>query len=166
MNHLKSLFILVPLTACLLFSQHAAAQFSLGGGVTYGEGIEEFGVSARAAYAFNESFEMAAKYSYFFADDGVDFSMIDLDTHFTFFGDDSVSVYGLGGLNISIFDFDDVDIPGVGEIDLGSETELGANVGVGFLVNTSDRLGIFGEAKYVIGDADQFVFTTGLRFGF
>lgn len=150
----------LPLVACLLlFSLPAAAQFSVGGGLTYGEGIEELGVQGRASYAFSPSLELAGKYSFFFVDGDVDFSTVDVDAHFTFLDEGNVSFYGLGGVNLSIFDFDAF-------FGLGSETEIGLNVGSGVRVGISDRADFFGELKYIIGDADQLVVSAGLRFGF
>ncbi|MEM9387117.1 MAG: hypothetical protein AAGA68_18790 [Pseudomonadota bacterium] len=161
MKQANSLVAALPLALCsLLLSHQAAAQLSLGGALTYGEGIEELGLQARAAYAFSPSLALAGKYSFFFVDDGVDFSMVDVDLHYTFLADGNVAFYGLGGINLSIFDFDDFFVG------FGSETEIGLNVGSGVTVGLNDQIDFVGELKYVIGDADQLVVSAGLRVGF
>ncbi|MCB0620041.1 MAG: hypothetical protein KDC41_15295, partial [Saprospiraceae bacterium] len=87
------------------------------------------------------------------------FSTLNVDGHYLFLNE-SFLVYALAGLNLA---FVSVDLGAFGD---ASDSELGLNLGGGIQLPITDALGLLGEVKYVIGDADQLVLTVGAIFGF
>ena len=146
--------------------QETSAQARAGLGFVYGSEVEEFGFNFNGEYGINENISLNANISIFFIEDvpGVDngFWTLNFDGHYYFQGGLS-GFYGLAGLNIATATFE-------GEI-LGfpvdeSSSELGLNIGGGYLYDTGGAIAPFGDVKFVLGDADQLVFRAGAKYNF
>ena len=130
--------IFLTFLAVLSFYFVQAQDFRLGGSVGYSSEIEEVGFAADAVYSFDDSWEIAANY-YFIPEieDILKFSFFDVNAHYMF----SESFYALAGI-----DFATIKLSLLGESATDSET--GANVGLGGRFGLSDNLSFFTEAKY------------------
>lgn len=123
-----------------------------------------FGLKIDGTYAFDEQWRAAADFTFYFPEEegAVKATVWELNfnAHYLIAREDELKIYGLGGLNITNVD---IDIDGTTN-DL-SEAEFGLNLGGG-LQYPVDFADVFGELKFagVGGDADQLVFTAGLRF--
>jgi hypothetical protein len=156
MKNLKTILLMLSF-ACAIGS--ANAQLSFAAGLSYGtEEIAELGLHARASYGFTEQWHGAAKLNYFFSDDPFNWFDINLDAHWMILQTGNLNVYPLAGLNIAIISCDNC-----GLVD-DSNTEVGLNLGGGIVLPITEKLKGIGEFKFVLGDADQVVFTVGLGF--
>ena len=151
---LTSAFILF-----LSFGIHTAAtaQISVGGGLAYGENIEEIGLKLDGIYVINEEFRAGADIIYYFTEDGITFWELNLNGNYLFVEEEDLVVYALGGLNYArqSFDIDGMNNP--------SNSEIGLNIGAG-LEYDLDFAKLTPEIKYALSDFDQLVFSVGLRF--
>lgn len=153
-----SLIAVIMLTASTSFAQ--SGDIKVGGGLVYGSEVEAIGLQANGVYGFTEEISAAADVSIYFPD-GYDWWAINLNGHYNFHAEEGTSVYGLAGLNIATLSFD-VDLGQFGSAS-GSDSEVGLNLGGGAEFDV-EFAHVFGEAKYIIGNADQFVIGAGLRF--
>ncbi len=80
----------------------------------------------------------------------------------TFYTDEeeNLTAYGLGGLNFLNVS---AKFESGGSSDTSSDSEVGLNLGAG-LEYGLDFADLFGELKFVFGDADQLNLGVGLRF--
>lgn len=174
------------IVAVMAFVASASAQFKFGGGVTMGtkmgmnDSFEDkagFGINVRGVFDISEKFKVSPGITYFFpgAPDGYDLKawQLNADAQYHFYSNESVSIYGLGGLNYShskvkvdVGDFfEDV----LGE-DLGSmfgaagsaedsEGKIGIDLGAG--INFGK---FYGEVKYDTA-FEQVALSVGILFG-
>jgi opacity protein-like surface antigen len=89
--------------------------------------------------------------------------MVDVNGHYVFNSLDRFEFYGLAGLNVTL-----IGMKWVSEID-GNESKskesdnaFGLNLGAGAYMKLTEQFDLFGEAKYILGKYDQFVFTVGV----
>jgi outer membrane protein X len=174
---MKRVFILTALIAVVLMAvtpQYLSAQTTkgamrIGAQLGYGTEIESLGIGARFDYAITEQILLAPDLMYFFGKSESNFDLswfdINLNGNYLFdIGNAEITPYALAGLNFGILSVDydyPSGIPGTpGDT---SSTEIGLNIGGGadFLVGT---LTLFGEIRYVLGDADQLVIAAGAKF--
>jgi len=81
-----------------------------------------------------------------------------------FFGTDELSVYGVGGVNVSIISARwSASGFGASESETESETEIGLNLGIGGEYAIGGGA-LFGELRLVTGDWDRTVLGAGFRF--
>lgn len=162
----------------LAFSTNGFAQtdeLEIGGGLVLSTGAlndfasnssvdNTFGLKIDGAYAFDEQWRGAADFTFYFPEkeSGVKVTVWELNfnAHYLITEENDLKIYGLGGLNIT-----NVDIDIDGSTAGNSESEFGLNLGGG-LQYPVDFADVFGELKFagIGGDADQLVFTAGLRF--
>ncbi|MDG5800217.1 porin family protein [Marinilabiliaceae bacterium ANBcel2] len=139
--------------------------FKFGGGLSLGTeadaGDAGIGISPRAAYIINEDFTVASNFTYWFTDSDITFWALNADLHYTFAGDESLSFYGLAGLNYSNYDIDfEESYNGIGNISIsGSDSEIGLNIGAGANMGM-----FFGEIKYETTYDGQLVLSAGVLF--
>lgn len=177
---MKKILFVVAIMA--LVASSANAQFKFGGGVTMGTkmGIDDdgdekmgFGINVRGDYYFSEKFSVAPGFTYFFpgSPDGIDLSawQLNADAHYHFYSNESVSVYGIGGLNYSSmkaeFDLTDFlgefgDVLSVGGSAEETDNEIGIDLGVGANFGK-----FFGELKYDSAFDGQIALSVGILFG-
>jgi len=149
----------------MLFSTVAFSQFSVGGGltITTADGFDRAGVSVRGVYVFSENWRASSNINIPFPESSEFFgttiktSYFDFsaDAHYVFPISDAFRVYGLAGIN-----FFSATVKVGSEKDSASEAGLEIGGGAEYLIN--DKLSIFGEPKYVLGDADRFVLSLGV----
>lgn len=163
----KSLFTIFAIVTFVFATSTSFAQLRLGAGLAYGSDIEKLGVQLRGEYGINDKWEAEADFTYFFPEKteflGVDisanFSTINLNAHYLLANKDKFQFYPLAGLNIAIAS---ASVAGESE----SESEFGINAGAGARYSFSEKLNGYADAKYVLGEADQFVINFGVLFNF
>lgn len=140
-------------------------QAAFGGQVVAGT-EQDFGVGGRVAFGLSElapELEGAAEFNLFFPDGPTDFWEINGNILYAFplRNTRSVLPYAGGGLNIARIDFDS---PGDEDEFRDENTEVGLNL-LGGVRFPSRTVAPYVEARGVISDADQLVFTFGVLFG-
>lgn len=161
MRPFRLIFAALVLT---MFSTGAFAQLRLGLGGGFAFDSEAFTLFARGAYDINDRFRANATFNYYFLEDvevlgdkyGLNAFDLNLDGHYTFAQLETISFYGLAGLNVIIAGS---DLP-----EADNETDFGLNLGVGGLFGVADKIDILTEFKYTIGGAEQLFFNAGLLF--
>ena len=125
-------------------SFNANAQFEIGGGLVFStESGPTIGVDARVQFGVAETFRIAPSLNYLFKSDGVSILEINGDVHYPFAVTESVTIYPIGGLNITRIS---VDL-GFGS---GSDSEIGINLGGGVNFNITESIRAFAELKAVV----------------
>ena len=151
------------LCAAFIFvlSDIAYGQFTVGGGVIYGGDIEQVGAKADLSYTLNETYRLQADFSYFLPKDQgiVEFNWWEINgnLHYPITRAGTSWVYALAGINIA-----NINAEADG-FEPNTVTEVGANVGAGGEIELPFA-DLFGEIKYVLGNADQLGIAVGLRF--
>ncbi len=153
---MKKLLVLFAVMA--MVATTGVAQFKYGGGLTLGTkmAIDEsgekmgFGINIRGDYAFNDKLSLAPGFTFIlpssadvtvpgFGSWEAKFSawQLNADVHYILTGDESFSIYGLGGL---VLKNGTAKVEGISN----SESEIGLNLGAG--ANFGGMF--FGELKY------------------
>lgn len=143
----------------LSFNTNALAQsetFKAGGGIAYGSEVEAIGIQVGGVYGFTDNISGAADFIVFFPDN-YDWWELNLNGQYNFMSEDGTRVYGLAGLNYATLSIN------LGQFGSSSSSELGLNLGGGAEFDL-DFANLYGELKYVLGDADQLGISAGLRF--
>ena len=145
----------------------ANAQFGIGAGLLYGTD-SELGFTGRVNYNINSKIGIFAGYSLLSSESEEDpltgleasasASSFDIDGHYHF-SEGATKPYVLAGISIWRVK---AEVLGFSV----SASETGINVGGGVIHSPSDKFSLFGEAKYVIIDGGQAVFTVGAHYGF
>ncbi|RMF30583.1 MAG: hypothetical protein D6765_03010 [Bacteroidetes bacterium] len=154
-----ALAALVSLCLCLPLQ----AQLQVGGGLAFGTEIETLGLTAKVNFDITESIEGSGSFTFFLPNGDIpnnDFTFWEIngDGHYTFTENESLSIYGLAGINIGHWSFEnDFGFPGANP----SDTEFGLNVGGGIRLPFGSITG-YGEIKYTISDFDQLVLNAGV----
>lgn len=142
------------------FGTTASAQLLVGGGVGYSLEAEEIGINVRGVYGFNDAWRGQAGFTYYLVGEALNLSELNLNANYVFSGEPGGTLfYGLAGLNFFRAAID------LGSLGKASSTETGLNLGGGANFAISDRTAIYGEVKYIIGDADGLVLKAGVLFG-
>ena len=150
-----------------LQAQTSQGAMRVGAQLGYGTEIESLGIGGRFDYALTDQILLAPDLMYFFgkSEGSVDFSWFDINLNGNYLfdiGNADIVPYALAGLNFAIVsvDYDTGGSPIDGD---SSSTEIGFNLGGGadFAVGT---LTVFGELRFVLGDADQLVLAGGVKF--
>jgi len=150
-NIIKIVGIALLMTA---FTQNSTAQTSLGGGLTFFKhtGGSDLGLNLKAGFGLSETMEISPSFTYYFVDGFTAFD-INADFHYLFGDEGSFRFYPLGGIN-----FYRASANGF------SSSEIQINIGGGVKYPLNDSMNLFGEGKYMIGDADGLVFSAGILF--
>ncbi|MEL7834726.1 hypothetical protein [Fodinibius sp. Rm-B-1B1-1] len=133
-----------------------AETFKAGGGLAFGSEVEAIGIQAGAVYGFTDEINGAADFIIFFPDN-YDWWELNVNGHYNFMAEDGVRLYGLAGLNYANLSVD------LGQFGSTSDSEIGLNLGGGAEYGL-DFANLYGELKYVLGNADQLGISAGLRF--
>jgi outer membrane protein X len=130
------------------------AQTSLGGGGTFliPDGDSEIGINLRGTFGLNENMEIATGINYYLVDN-VTLIGYNGDFHYLFGTDGEVRFYPLAGIN-----FMTASAGG------SSNSEFQFNIGGGTRLPISDKMSIYGEGKYILGDFDGIAITAGIMF--
>lgn len=143
------------------FSFTAQAQLQFGGGAALIGNFDFFGVQAKGQYAINETWRVAADFTYLFPEVGSSWEL-NPNVHYIF-NDDGAGrqFYALAGLGIWNFGFDTGNLGGFGFS--SSFTDVGLNVGAGANIPLGGLTG-YGEIKYGIGGSELGI-AVGILFG-
>lgn len=155
----KSLALASLILGLILFSNTgtlAQSNFDVGGGLIYGSEVEAIGIQAGAKYGFTEKLSGTGDFAFYFPEN-YDWWTINVNANYHFYAQDNVGVYGLGGLNYATVKID------LGQFGSASNSEVGLNLGAGAEFGL-DFAKLYGELKYIVGNADQLAFSAGLRF--
>lgn len=153
---MKKVFVIMLLSVAAYTAQ---SQILVGGGLGYGTGAEELGLNLRAGYLFTENIGAAADFMLYFTPDNVSYSEINLNGNY-FFSTEEFRPYALLGLNYSTVS---VTLPFFGTV---KNSEIGLNIGAGAQYWLKENIALFGEARYVLGNADQLVIAVGVGYAF
>ncbi len=154
-----TLVLIVFFTSFTLTSK--AQEYSLGGGLGYGSGINTIGINFRGDAKFNKLWSISPHFNFFFnkKNDNVSkkWNAFNVDGHYFFEIDPTWVFYPLFGVNIATVS---EKVNGV----TFSNSAVGINLGFGTEYSIDSKLTGFGEVKYVIGDADQLVMFFGILY--
>lgn len=147
--------------ACMmLFSTAMFAQqgaMYVGGNLNYGlhKDYKNFGIGVKAQYEFLQNVRAEASANYFLEKDNLKMWDINANLHYIFRISDKFAVYPLAGVCVLATD---VDV-------LGSNSDLGFNVGGGIEFPINDVIKINAEGKYqIVDDWDRPVVSVGIAF--
>jgi outer membrane protein X len=153
--------ILLTLTFVAVVSLASQAQTRLGAGFGWGSEIEELGIGINGEFFVKDNISINPGFIFFLVDDGPfdkqNFWTFNANGNFYFHDSESVSVYGIGGLNLSTYSYEFGD-------NEDSNTELGINLGIGSNFDVGGSVMPYAELKYVLGDFDQLVLFFGAKF--
>jgi hypothetical protein len=133
---------------------NAKAQLKLGGSLAYATDYERFGIAIHGLYQFNDQWEAAPSFTYYFKKDYTSLWSLDLAGHYVFKSDDKKAFYALGGLEILGAKY---SYSGYSD----SSTDIGIVIGAGARINFDEKLSGFGDLKIGIQDNTYL----GLNFG-
>lgn len=115
-------------------SFNSDAQIRVGGGLVFNaETAPDLGLNFRAEVGIGDAIVIAPNFTYYFKTFGITVTEINGDVHYPFDITESVTVYPLGGLNVSSI----------------GDTKIGINLGGGAQFGISDNLRVFAELKYI-----------------
>lgn len=172
---MKNKLILVfatVLTVCFsLTTQAQDSKIMAGAGLTYATDISTMGISAKGVYLASDTWELAPAFTYYFKKNNVNWSTLDFDAHYVFSADESMTFYGIGGLNVTFWKF---KMDGVSELDGlfggsgfdASGSDIGVNIGVGSRFAISDKMYFNADLKYTIGNANYLSAGVGVLYHF
>lgn len=157
---MKNLLKAIICTIILCSFSESKAQISLGVGSWYGTDIDNVGFSINGKYDFNEKWAIAPSYSYFIKMSNTQWSTLDIDANYQFtkVGENG-SFYGLGGLNLTFWEYDG---PIVSDL---KSTAYCMNLGLGLNFDISDHFAIAPELKYTFGDLNYLRIGVNFMFG-
>ncbi|MEX0722190.1 MAG: hypothetical protein WD059_16040 [Balneolaceae bacterium] len=164
--------IFTVLFAVIAFNSSQAQFVKAGAGLMYGSEIERIGIRVDGVYQINEEFRAVVDLGIFIPEtedlgggNEVTFTWWELNANanYIFVADEEegFTAYALGGLNFTSLKW---SYSGDNEAMFNddSETEVGLNIGIGGEYDI-DFADLFGELKFVLGDADQLNIGIGLR---
>ncbi|MEM6321754.1 MAG: outer membrane beta-barrel protein [Bacteroidota bacterium] len=168
MKKLRTTFALCIILFWCFSTVHA--QLQLGGGLTFGTGIEKLGFNLRGTYEIQDNFLVAPGVNFFFkdkslADASTSYFSVDLDARYNLITiADEVTIYPVGGLNI----FSVNNSGATNGIRFREEDgiQVGLNLGLGAQIETLTSLNYFGEFRFTVGGIDQSTITAGVLYGF
>lgn len=171
----KALLFVVVCFALVMGSQSSFAQDAAtnraGFLLAFASGdIDEIGIGGLGEFKVGDKVTISPQLIFYFPDDnngrGNDwkqsFLEINGNVHYYFFDEDIFEIYGLAGLNFARWSYEYND--GFGnEVD-DSGVELGLNLGAGMNFDIGKNFVPFAELRLTVGEFDQFVLSTGLKF--
>jgi hypothetical protein len=168
---MKNLFkAFIVLAVVLAFSTtESKAQMSAGGGLVFGTGINNIGISVNGKYDFTEQWSAAPAFTYFFKKDGLTWMILDLDANYMIAEFDGVGgLYGIGGLGMTFAHYKiDADLGAWGDYSTsGTTTTVGLNLGAGLNIPLGDNMAIAPELKFTIANGSFFRIGAKFMFGF
>ncbi|MDG5765837.1 outer membrane beta-barrel protein [Balneolales bacterium ANBcel1] len=168
-NKILSLTLILSITLLAhtgaMAQQNDGSDIFIGGGLTYGESIDELGLQLGGYYIFNEDFRFGGDFIYWFVDSPQDasntFFELNGNAHYLFYREGDITLYGIGSLGIHYNSFE-VTFNGGSISD--SNTDLALGVGAGIEYNAGPVL-LYGEPRFFLTGFDQLTLSFGVRFG-
>lgn len=186
MNKLITLILIGAFTLFLLFSanEQVHAQYSENsihvtnpGDVTFGVGLTrgsstgflenaEFGLTGQIYYTINEEFRSGVDFTYYFIGEReLSANELNFNVHYFVRNRDGLTLYGLGGINISNTSGSDQVWRVERELGNPDTRKLGLNAGAGLEMSIGNIV-VYGEPKITLFGWNQFVLTGGVRYIF
>mgnify|MGYP002626343945 CR=1 FL=1 len=158
MNTVKQ-FILT--LALISLTTGVFAQIKVGGGLSFGTGPDNLALQVRSGYQFNSNLTAMIDANFYMeGDKNFRARTLNFNLQYHFLHQENVSIYGLGGLNLThVADVYHTDF-GMKIVDPVNGTAF--NLGAGGRYAFNENIDGFFEAKYIIGDFDQFVVGIGV----
>lgn len=154
---MKSKLFVVIVLLIAMTGLKSNAQFKLGGGLAFASQSIGLGISANGTYAFNDKWEAAPSFTFYFGEEYTSFWSLDLVGHYVFSSDSKKAFYALGGL----------EVLGV-SLDYGggsaSNSDFGVVIGAGGRLNLNDKLEGFGDVKLGIVSGTYIGFNVGILY--
>lgn len=137
---------------------------TFGAGISSGSGVgfldnQEYGITAQFYYVVTEKIRAGADFTYYFIGERqLTANELNFNGHYFIRNRDGISLYGLGGINISNTSGD------AEKWDDDPDTrKLGLNLGAGLELEIGN-VSVFGEPKYTVLGWNQFLLTGGVRY--
>lgn len=145
---LALVFVLTPNTA--------SAQ-AFGAGAYYDTEVEELGLGANVVFHTGgviDHSRVGIDFKYWLVDGGAYYTG-NIDGHYLFFKGPQALSYGILGLNVSTFNFDNDFVDDI--------VDLGVNLGAGGELTLAQNIALYGEAKFLLslGDIDSRIIAGG-----
>lgn len=152
---MKNLFFLVAFLFVGSFAQaQSAGEIRLQVGGDYGFEIERFGVNFGGEYLIIDNLSAAPNFTVYFPEDDVNASNLNIDLRY-YLTHDKLQLYGMGGYTVL---WASTEVMGVKY----SESNSGANFGVGAVLKFGGNFGLNPEFKYQTMGDGQVVAKVGL----
>lgn len=170
---MKKFFVIILFASQVIFAgEESNAQTTIGGGLAYGTDIESIGIHANGQFFINDNLAISPSILYYFPKEiveGFNYKWFEINgnVNYYFIKEESVNVYGLSGLNVSI-----VSVPvlnfssifGGGDVNNSSATKIGLNLGAGADFDIGSNITPFGQLRYNISSFSQLAIEAGIRF--
>ena len=152
----KFLLSLMCVIGAFCIARADSGDIAIGVQMGHGSLANQIGLGARVQIGFTDELRLEPSFNYYFRQSGVATWDVDINLHYVFDVVDSFSVYPLGGIFVSNWDYDP-----------GSDTRFGANLGAGAEYAITDVVSLGGELRYMLtGDFRQLVTSVGVTFRF
>lgn len=151
------------------FLASAQEETRFGAMLAYGTEIENLGIGVNAEFPIMEKLTISPGFIYYLpkGEGGLDINWWELNgnANYYFSNTESLSFYGLAGLNYTHVKVSYDGNTGLGNLDLDtSDGRIGLNLGAGANFKIGSSIIPFAEAKYVIIDGGQLVIAGGIKF--
>ncbi len=159
-----SVILLTSLTTDL-HAQDNPSDIYLGGGLSYGESLNELGLQFNGYYVFDENLRFGGDFIYWLVDSppeaSVNYFEINGNAHYLFYQEDAITMYGIGSLGIHYWS-SSVTFNGMSAS--SSNTDLGLGIGAGIEYNV-DPIKLYAEPRFFLTGFDQLSLSFGVRYG-
>jgi hypothetical protein len=140
----------------------SAQGIKVGGGLSYANDINSLGLRVDGVYSINKDIAAGATATYYMEKDGLSWFVIDVNGQYNLLKQDDMTVYGLAGINMTMWNLS-LDLGFLGKVET-SGTDTGFNLGAGARKKIGDKMELFGEVKYVASGAGFFSVGAGILF--
>ena len=152
----KFLLSIMCVVSAFCIARADSGDIAVGVQLDHGSCWNQIGLGARVQIGFTDELRLEPSFNYYFRQDHVATWDVDINLHYVLDVTDGFSVYPLGGIFVSNWDFDP-----------GSDTRFGANLGAGAEYAITDVVALTGELKYMLtGDYRQLATLVGVTFKF
>ena len=169
MKNFKLITAFVIISVLGVFAVNAQTETKIGGFLAYGTEIENIGIGVNAEFPIMDKLTIAPSFIYYLPkEEGfikVNWFEFNANANYYFMDEESISIYGIGGLNYSSVKVSfDGDNSFLGENYSSSDGRIGLNLGAGANFNIGSKIEPFAELKYVIIDGGQLVIAAGVKY--
>lgn len=165
---MKKTVLLFIFSLGIIFTGQAQKDIRIGAFLAYGSEIENMGIGANAEFPILENLTVAPSIIYYLPKEefGIKFNWLELNANanYYFLSNESLSVYGMGGLNYSSVKVSYSDDYLFGNGYSSTDGRIGLNLGGGIHLNLGSPIVPFAAVKYVIIDGGQLVAAAGVKY--
>ncbi len=158
---MKKIIILALLTVMTVMGAQAeAGRFSVGGQFSYASKRSMAGLGVQLQYEPVTNLRVAPEFIYYFENDGLSASNVNVNLHYVIPTSASFALYPLAGFSYAHFNADTWLVG-------GSVNRCGANIGLGAQYLIKEHITFFTEQRFqIIKDFNQSVTLLGLKYTF